>query len=279
MKRIASHSAANAQQAAVAAHKKNPKPLRAGPNGQFATLYRSTRFAYGGPPAQHSTAQTQRTRKMLAQLARRRRLGRGKQGSGETDGADSSNDVDGLPEFDVPGDMQEHHGGHGGGRGNHGGDRDDANDAEPTTVAFKSGRRHAAAAPITPPLPTESPATASRSTDPNSLREACTRELLALQSELTEQQGTELTARVHAWSTRWLGIQQAGTMLPEADINTLRTHASSRSSSVDDTATLSDAARDFNLLVGLLLRQFDRHRTSRQRAIALHTLRALRREP
>ncbi|MGS0891215.1 hypothetical protein ACVBGC_01445 [Burkholderia stagnalis] len=280
MTRITSHAAAAAaQQAAAAAHKKSAKPKRARPNGQFATLYRGTRFAHGGPQAQQSAAQAQRARKMAAQLARRRRAARGKRGAGTTDGADSADAADAQPEFDAVGDEQERHGGHGGGRGGRDGDREDEHDAELAAVTFKRGRARPAAASTALSPATEAPAAPDPGADPHALREACTRELLALQSELAARPDAGFAARVHAWSARWLGVQHAGVTLPEADPGALRAHAPPRPGAADGAARLPDAARDFNLLAGLLLRQFDRRRTPRQSAVALDTVRALRRAP
>ncbi|WP_175036874.1 hypothetical protein, partial [Burkholderia contaminans] len=82
-------------------------------------------------------------------------------------------------------------------------------------------------------------------------------------------------AHVHAWSARWLRVQQSGVALPEADLEMLRTQPPPQRGAVP----LPEAARDFNVLAGLLLRQFDRPRTPRQSADALDTLRALRRMP
>jgi type III secretion regulatory protein HpaA len=279
MTRITSHSAEIARQAAATAHKKSAKPRRARPGGQFATLYRGTRFAHGGPQAQPGTAQAQRSKKMAARLARRRRAARGKRGAGSAEGADSADGADDQPDFDVVDGEQERRGRHGGGRGGHGDDREDPHDAEPAVVTFKSGRRYRAVAPIAPQLAEASLAAPDRGVDPRALREACTRELLALQSELAAQPGAGFTARVHAWAARWLSVQQAGVTLPEADPEALRSHAPLRPNAAGATAPLPDAARDFNLLAGLLLRQFDRHRTPRQSAVALDTLRALRRVP
>lgn len=274
MTRITQHAAEIARQAAVAAHKKSAKPRRSKPAGQFATLYRGTRFAHGGPPGQQSAAQTQRTRKMAARLARRRRPARGKRGAVGSDGAEGADAAGEPAEFEVQGDEPERHGGHGGGRGGQG---DEQDDAPPRAATFKSGRRQPAAAIARPPAP-RLPAP-DRDLDPHALRDACARELLALQSELAAQPGAGVAARVHAWSARWLGMQRDGVALPEADLEKLRAHPAPRRDAAGGAPPLPGAARDFNLLAGLLLRQFDRPRTARQCERALDTLRALRRTP
>lgn len=275
MTRITQHAAEIARQAAVAAHKKSAKPRRSKPAGQFATLYRGTRFAHGGPPGQPSAAQAQRTRKMAARLARRRRPARGKRGAVGSDGAEGADAAGEPAEFEVQGDEPERHGGHGGGRGGQG---DEQDDAPPRAATFKRGRRQPAAAPIARPPAPRLPAP-DRDLDPHALRDTCARELLALQSELAAQPGAGVAARVHAWSARWLGMQRDGVALPEADLETLRAHPAPRRDAAGGAPPLPDAARDFNLLAGLLLRQFDRPRTARQCECALDTLRALRRTP
>ncbi|WP_176045396.1 hypothetical protein [Burkholderia sp. BCC1644] len=276
MTRIGPHSAALAEQAA-AAHKKSAKPSRAKPGGQFATLYRGTRFAHGGMQAQQNAVQAQRAKKMAARLARRRRAARGKRGAGASDGADGADAAGEPPELEVSGDEPERQGGHGGGRGNQGDDQDDANETERVaTATFRTGRRPAG--PVALAHPAQSPPAPTPGLDPHALRDACARDLLALQRESAAQPGAGVAAQVHAWSTRWLRVQQSGVALPAADLEMLRTQPPRRDAATG-AAPLPDAARDFNLLAGLLLRQFDRPRTPRQCADALDTLRALRRLP
>ncbi|MBR8219905.1 hypothetical protein [Burkholderia vietnamiensis] len=171
----------------------------------------------------------------------------------------------------MPGDAHERRGGRGGGRGNQGDEQDDANEAERiATATFRTGRRRAAG-PVASPRPAESPPAPVPGLDPQALRDACTRDLLA-------QPAAGVAAHVHAWSARWLRVQQSGVALPAADLEILRTQPPRRNATAG-AAPLPEAARDFNLLAGLLLRQFDRPRTPRQCADALDTLRALRRMP
>ncbi|NTZ07521.1 hypothetical protein [Burkholderia metallica] len=277
MTRIGPHATAHAEHAA-AAHKQSAKPSRAKPGGQFATLYRGTRFAHGGMQAQQNAVLAQRAKKMAARLARRRRTARGKRGAGASDGADGADAASEPPELEVSGDEHERQGGHGGGRGNQGDDQDDANEAERlATATFKTGRRPAAG-PLVSPHPAELPPAAAPGLDPQALRDACARDLLALQREFAAQSGTGVAAHVRAWSVRWLRVQQSGVALPAADLEILRTQPPQRDATAG-AAPLPEAARDFNLLAGLLLRQFDRPRTPRQCADALDTLRALRRMP
>lgn len=277
MTRIGPHSAALAQQAA-AAHKKSAKPSRAKPAGQFATLYRGTRFAHGGMQAQQNAAQAQRAKKMAARLARRRRTARGKRGAGASDGADGADAAGEPPELEVGGDEHDRQPGHGGGRGNQGDDQDDANETERVaTATFRTGRRPQAG-PVASQHPAESPPAAASGLDPHALRDVCARELLALQRVFAAQPGAGVAAQVHAWSVRWLRVQQSGVALPAADLEMLRAQPPRRDAA-GGAAPLPEAARDFNVLAGLLLRQFDRPRTPRQCAEALDTLRALRRMP
>ncbi|RQS36253.1 hypothetical protein DIE03_03625 [Burkholderia sp. Bp8992] len=277
MTRIGPHSAALAQQAA-AAHKKSAKPSRAKPAGQFATLYRGTRFAHGGMQAQQNAVQAQRAKKMAARLARRRRTARGKRGAGASDGADGADAASEPPELEVGGDEQGRQGGHGGGRGNQGDDQDDANETERvTTATFRTGRRPQAA-PVASQHAAELPPAPATGLDPHALRDACAHELLALQRTFAAQPGAGVAAQVQAWSVRWLRVQQSGVALPAADLEMLRAQPPQRDAA-GGAAPLPEAARDFNVLAGLLLRQFDRPRTPRQCAQALDTLRALRRMP
>ncbi|MGU7810742.1 hypothetical protein [Burkholderia sp. AW49-1] len=277
MTRIGPHSTALAEQAA-AAHRNSAKPSRAKPGGQFATLYRGTRFAHGGMQAQQNAVQAQRAKKMAARLARRRRAARGKRGAGSSDGADGADSVGEPPEFGVSGDERERRGGHGGGRGNQGDEQDDANETERiATGTFRTGRRPAAGASASP-HPAEAPPALAPGLDPHALRDACARDLLALQRQFAAQPGAGVAAHVHAWSVRWLRVQQSGVALPAADLEMLRAQPPQRDAAAG-AAPLPQAARDFNMLAGLLLRQFDRPRTPRQCADALDTLRVLRRMP
>ncbi|AKM39274.1 hypothetical protein NL30_04905 [Burkholderia contaminans] len=274
MTRIGPHSAALAQQAA-AAHRKSAKPSRTKPAGQFATLYRGTRFAHGGMQAQQNAAQMQRAKKMAARLARRRRTARGKRGAGSLDGADGADTAGEPPELEVSGDEHERRGGNGGGRDSQGDEQDDTNETERVaTATFKTGRRPTAG-PAASTRAAESPPAPAPGLDPRALRDACARELLALPREFAAQPGAGVAAHVHAWSARWLRVQQSGVALPEADLEMLRTQPPPQRGAVP----LPEAARDLNVLAGLLLRQFDRPRTPRQSVDALDTLRALRRMP
>ncbi|KAG8154515.1 hypothetical protein [Burkholderia catarinensis] len=274
MTRIGPHSTALAQQAA-AAHKPSSKP-RAKPAGQFATLYRGTRFAHGSMQAQQNAVQAQRAKKMAARLARRRRAARGKRGAGSLDGADGADAGAEPPELEVSGDEHERRGGHGGGRGGQGDEQDDANDTE-RVATFRTGRRPAAR-PVAAPHPAEPPPVPAPGLAPHALRDACARDLLAPRREFAAQPGG-VAAHVHAWSARWLRVQQSGVALPAADLEMLRAQPSPQRGAAAGAAPLPQAARDFNVLAGLLLRQFDRPRTARQCADALDTLRALRRTP
>jgi type III secretion regulatory protein HpaA len=261
MTRVAQRFTLTAQQAA--AYKSPAKSPSSKSIGQFATLYCGAQFAHGGLPDQQNAAPAKRAKEMAARLARWNRNARGKRCVGITDGADNTDPVADQPDFDVTGDVRERHGGHGGGRG---GQDDDQNEVDPCTVSFKGGRARPPRLSIAVPLPAPDPGA-----DPYALREACSRELLALQSGQALQPGAGVTAQVHAWSVRWLGVQQIGVTLPEAGLEQLRAHPSPQRSA----APLSERARDVNLLTGLLLRQFDRPRTPRQCQDALDTLRAL----
>ncbi|NTX20465.1 hypothetical protein [Burkholderia cepacia] len=236
-------------------------------------LYRGTRFAPGGVPPQPGAAQARRTKGIMARLGLRRRFARGRRAAtaaGDAEGADAA---DALQEFEVVGDERDHR--YGGGRGredSHDGQHD-APDATPA-ITFKAGQRRPVIAPAAHrhahTLPPVDPAA-----DPAMLRDQCTRELLDLLTDSNAQPDAQRAAHIHAWSARWLGLQQAGAALPESSLEMLRAHAVPRPSETDGTPRLSDAARHVNLLAGLLLRQFDRPRTPRQCACALDTLRML----
>ncbi|WP_155646809.1 hypothetical protein [Burkholderia territorii] len=266
MTRIAPRFAAIAQHVTIPSKDSRPQPIHS--TGQFATLYRGTHFAHGTPSAQQYTALTGHTKKMVKQLARDRR--------GTATVSDSENTAgDEQHEFDVLVKERESNAGHGGGHGN---EREDPNEAK-HTVAFTSGRRQPTTGSTAPGvLAMQSPTGLGHEADLYLLRDACTRELLALQRELATRPDTGSAARVHAWTARWLSVQQAGLSLPEADLDALRAHTSPRPATTEVATRLPDATRHFNLLVGLLLRQFDRHRSPRQCAFALDTLRALRPE-
>ncbi|WP_144030413.1 hypothetical protein [Burkholderia sp. AU6039] len=212
---------------------------------------------------------------MMARLARRRRFARGRRSAmaaGDAEGADAA---DALQEFEVVSEEREHH--YGGGRGredSHDGQKD-ASDVTPA-VTFKAEGRRPVIAPTAHrhehELPPVDPAA-----DPLTLRDQYTRELLDLLTDSNAQPDARRAARIHAWSARWLGLQQAGVALPESSLEMLRAHAVPRPNDANGTPRLPDSARHFNLLAGLLLRQFDRPRTPRQCACALDTLRVLQR--
>ncbi len=260
---------------AQAATRKRPAGAQRTTAAKFAVLYRGTRFAPGGAPSQASAAQTQRTKSMVARLARRRRFARGRRAAmaaGDAEGADAA---DGLQESDVANEEREPH--YGGGRGrqdSHDG-QNDPSDAAPA-ITFKAGQRRPAIAPAAHRLEHELPPV-DPAADPPMLRDQCTRELLDLLTDSNTQPDARRTARIHAWSARWLGLQQAGVALPESSLEMLRAHTVARPNETNDTPRLPDPARHFNLLAGLLLRQFDRPRTPRQCACALDTLRVLQR--
>ncbi|MCA8023434.1 hypothetical protein [Burkholderia metallica] len=104
------------------------------------------------------------------------------------------------------------------------------------------------------------------------------RDLLALQREFATRPGTGIAAHVHACSARWLRVQQAGVVLAAANLEMLRVQPPQRDAATG-VAPLREAARDFNLLAGLLLHQFNRQRTPHQCIDALDTLCALRHTP
>ncbi|WP_175034881.1 hypothetical protein [Burkholderia lata] len=233
-------------------------------------LYRGTRFAPGSTPPQPGAAQARRTKGMMARLGRRRRFARGRRAAtaaGDAEGADA------LQEFEVVGDECEHRYGGGRGREDSRDGQHDAPDATPA-ITFKAGQRLPVIAPAAHrdahSLPPVDPAA-----DPAMLRDQCTRELLDLLTDSNAQPDARRAAHIHAWSERWLGLQQTGVTLLESSLEMLRAHAVPRPSETNGTPRLPDAARHVNLLAGLLLRQFDRPRTPRQCACALDTLRLL----
>lgn len=273
MVRIGQHFAAHAHQASHNEGAENPHA------GQLSTLYRGVRFTYGTRASLQSNIQRQNTKKMVAQLARRCRPARGKRQAGLSDDTADADDLsftDDLPQFEISDDGQRRDARQQGGRDD---ERDDENDTKPT-VTFKNGRRRQSASTSTPSLPaTGLPVALDHDTNPQMLRDACTREFLALQAELAARKGSGLASCVYAWSMRWLNLLQSSEPLHEADLEALRSHASNE----DDTAIAAppspDSIRTFNLLAGLLLRQFDRPRTPRQCAVALATVRAMWRTP
>ncbi|WP_175891546.1 hypothetical protein [Burkholderia cepacia] len=264
--RIAQHRFSGIAGPSATANKKLSKLSVARSSGQFATLYRGAWFAHGAPVDQPKSTRAQHAKKLVTRLACGSR-------PGHVDGAEAVVD---SADFEVPDERSACHNGHGGGRGN-ADEHEDGNETVPRTVSFKSGRDR------TPLLSTASlqqarslPALDSRA-DTRALREACLQELIALKLWLGTQPDTGLAALVYAWSARWLGIQQAGVTLPMANLELVRAHPSPRRDTASTSSPL-DAMRTFNLLAGLLLRQFDRPRTPRQCQEALDTLHLLRHE-